>query len=845
MSDILRPVWLRILAALALGLVLQLAVLAPAGWAQQADEQTAVDYADWEATADKAEKELERRSITDGRLDELRDQLAQWRAAFSTAQTANSARIATVKEQIAALGPAPEEGKTEAPEIALRRTDLAGLLVTLQAPGIAAEEAYRRADGLIREIDRMLRERQADQLLQLWPSPANPANWPEAAIGISDTLLRLWDEVTLSWQNRDSRKEFFDNIPLIVVLLFVAMATIVFARRWIEAFADRLQAGDSDAKRRIYGLVASLGQVIFPVIGMAALSIALLATGLTGELTHSIAVLLPILGLTVFGAIWLGARAFPREQGETAVLPLPTERRVEGRFLSAMMGLVVAAEELREVTMGPQAYSDAVTAVASLPIILTGAFLLWRTGRILRLSRDVDGKSYTLTILSLISRGLGFISVAAPLLAVFGYVAAAKAMIFPAIVSLGLVTVLLVVQRLISDMWSVLSPADDAEDAGGLVPVLAGFFLVLLSLPLFALIWGARLADLTELWTRFREGFQMGETTISPTDFLWFALIFALGYMVTRLFQGALKNTILPRTKLDHGAQTAIVSGSGYVGIFLAALVAINATGIDLSSLAIVAGALSVGIGFGLQNIVQNFVSGIILLLERPVSEGDWIEVGGVQGTVRAISVRSTRIQTFDRTMVIVPNGDLVSQRVTNWTRFGLAGRVIVPVGVAFGTDTRKVEKVLREIAEAQPLAILNPPPLVMLQGFGADAMNFEIRIVLRDVNFSGQVRSDINHMIVKRFAEEGIEIPFAQSEITLRNPGEIAQALATLQAQGGAALRPAALGPAPEDGEPRHPPGWWPEDEDERLARNTDQDDADGGDDADADAGAGRGESR
>jgi potassium efflux system protein len=99
--------------------------------------------------------------------------------------------------------------------------------------------------------------------------------------------------------------------------------------------------------------------------------------------------------------------------------------------------------------------------------------------------------------------------------------------------------------------------------------------------------------------------------------------------------------------------------------------------------------------------------------------------------------------------------------------------------------------------------------------------------------------------MIVKRFAEEGIEIPFAQSEITLRNPGEIAQALATLQAQGGAALRPAALGPAPEDGEPRHPPGWWPEDEDERLARNTDQDDADGGDDADADAGAGRGESR
>ncbi|MFE3837188.1 DUF3772 domain-containing protein [Pseudogemmobacter sonorensis] len=791
------------------------AALAQSGAETAAESPAPVDYQVWEDTAARAEAALADNRITSAQLDALRAEIALWRTELSSALSANSARIATVREQIAALGPAPEEGQTEAAEIATKRLELADLLGRLQAPGLAADEAYRRADGLIREIDRILRERQADRLLQLWPSPLNPANWDDAAVAVGDTAIRIWDEASGAWADDRTRQTFLGNLPLILLLLALAGSSTILGRRWIEILADRLHARGSEARQRVFSFLASIGQVVVPTLGAVALSTALILTGIPGDIIGAIARALPFLGLTLFLSIWLGGRAFPRVEEDAPILPLPVERRAEGRFLAAMMGLVVVWEALRAISMGSQAYANAVTSVASFPILCAGGLLLWRTGRLLKLASQSGGAgqaaSYALKLTGLLGQGCVVLGIVGPLLAAFGYVAAAKALVFPAMLSLGLLMLLLVLQELLSDLWAMVARLSDAESGEGLVPVLIGLVLTLLSLPLFALIWGARLSDLTELWTRFREGFQMGETRISPTDFIVFAVIFVAGYMVTRLLQGTLRSTILPRTRMERGGQNALVSGMGYVGIFLSALLAFNATGIDLSGLAIFASALSVGIGFGLQNIVQNFVSGIILMIERPVSEGDWIEVGTTQGIVKVISVRSTRIQTFDRNVVLVPNSDLISQRVTNWTRFSLAGRLIVPVAVALGQDSRRVEAILREIAEAQPMVVLNPPPAILLQSFGSGALNFEMRLILRDVNFSGGVRNDINHLIVQRFAEEGIEMPSTSAEITLGNPDDLGRAFAAPGLSGGlsgglAEARPtgAASSPSkPADGAP------------------------------------------
>lgn len=725
------------------------------------DRADAPDYKAWEGIAERSERTLASADTGQSTLDFLRAQLVDWRAAFLSQQNANSARIATLRKQIDSLGPAPAEGETEAPEIAKRRQTLTETLVRLQAPRIAAEEAYNRADGLIGEIDRTLRERQADQLLELYPSPLNPANWPTAALSMRDLALSVWTETAARWKG-PGKKSFLDNLPAIVVLTVVGAVMMWRGQGLLDQLIARFLRPASTRGRRVVAFLRSVLRALIPAFGLVLIASAPLLSGVLGPIATNLVEAIPGAGLTIFAALWLGSLVFGSTEASTGQFTVPEERRGEGRFLAVALGTVVAAEGLRSLLQSSIPRSEAAISVLSFPFLVTAAVLLLRLGQLLyRHAQPVGGAldaAASGRFVGLLGRGVMVLGVLGTGLGAVGYVSAASAMVYSAALSIGLIAFLIVLQRLVADLYGLIT-GSDAADQDGLVPVLIGFAMVLLSLPVFAMIWGARADDLTELWQRFLEGFQLGATRVSPTDFMVFVVVFAIGYAVTRAVQGALRGSVLPRTTLDPGGQTAVVSGVGYVGIFLAALIAINSAGIDLSGLAIVAGALSVGIGFGLQNIVSNFISGIILLVERPVSEGDWIEVGTVQGIVKAISVRSTRIQTFDRSDVIVPNADLVTGRVTNWTRFNLTGRLIVPVLVVHNSDTRKVERILREIAEAQPLVVLNPPPVIALMGFTLEGIQFEIRMILRDVNFSVTVRSEVNHLIVQRFAAEGVEM--------------------------------------------------------------------------------------
>ena len=767
-----------LIVALALAVFTSAVVLSSPVSAQE-EIETPV-YEEWLKTGTRADDAIETRRATTAALEKLRDELAGWRQKFQNAQTVNSNAIATAKGQLDALGAAPENG-TEAEDIAALRTKLQERLSELEAPVKTAETAYRRADGLIKGIDEIIRERQKEELLELGPSPLNFANWDDGLASLYNAGRTLSSEFMLAWQNPVQRSGARQQLPKIIVLLAIGLGLIVRGRRWCNRLARRVLSKSARAGRWLIAFIISIGEFLLPYVGALMIASAINTTEMVG--TRGGQVLDALLGsvFIYFLARWLTVRIFPFTENAPLLLQLNNEQRRSGRWFGTGLSLVIATIHFLNSISDIFFWSEAAAIVTAFPVMILAAVLMWRLAHLLNIHSQASGEddvdAFRNRLSRFVARAILALAVVSPTLAAIGYFKAAEALMLPGLLSLMLLAALAVLQRLINEIYVLLSGNSEGA-AESLLPVIAGIFLILMSLPIFALIWGARVADLTELWTKFTDGVYLGGIQISPTIFLTLAAIFAAGYLITRFVQSTLKNTVLPKTNIDTGGQNAIVSGVGYVGIFLSALIAITTAGIDLSSLAIVAGALSVGIGFGLQTIVSNFVSGIILLIERPISQGDWIEVGGQHGYVRDISVRSTRIETFDRTDVIIPNSDLISGTVTNYTRGNTVGRVIVPVGVAYGSDTKKVEQVLRDIAEAHPMVLANPAPNIVFRGFGADSMDFEIRAILRDVNWVMNVHSDMNHEIARKFTEEKIEIPFAQRDVWFRNAEVLEQAV-------------------------------------------------------------------
>ncbi|MDW7644750.1 MAG: mechanosensitive ion channel [Desulfuromonadales bacterium] len=264
--------------------------------------------------------------------------------------------------------------------------------------------------------------------------------------------------------------------------------------------------------------------------------------------------------------------------------------------------------------------------------------------------------------------------------------------------------------------------------------------------------------------------FTLGEITISVEMILLVAFTVYVSIVVSWFLKAVLEAEIFPRKHYDRGVRDAIKKLLHYSLVLLGFLLALSIAGIELKNLAVVLGAFGIGIGFGLQNIVNNFVSGLILLFERPVKVGDTLVVDDEWGLVKKIGLRSTIVETYNRAEIIVPNSDLISQKVTNWSLSTRVARVVLPVGVAYGSHVEKVLSILGEAARANPDVLSDPEPSPIFTGFGDSSLDFELRVWVEDVGQMLAVKSWLGQYVDKRFREEGVEIPFPQRDLHVRS---------------------------------------------------------------------------
>jgi len=275
--------------------------------------------------------------------------------------------------------------------------------------------------------------------------------------------------------------------------------------------------------------------------------------------------------------------------------------------------------------------------------------------------------------------------------------------------------------------------------------------------------------DLAKLWSF--PYFTIGNLAITPAFLVKVFVYVVLLALLSRSLRYLLRERILTQTALGEGQRFAVERGVSYLVILFGVLIGLESVGLNLTSLAVIGGTIGIGIGFGLQSIANNFVSGLILLVEQPVKVGDRIEVEAVSGRVVKVGIRATWVRTNANRVIIVPNSEFISNRVTNWTAGDQLVRFAIPMGVSYGSDPKRVRQILLEVARAHPDVLGNPDPDVIFIGFGDSSLDFELRIwTIKQVQTPKTITSDLYFATFEAFRQHGIEIPFPQRDLHVRS---------------------------------------------------------------------------
>jgi potassium efflux system protein len=693
---------------------------------------------------------------------------------------------ADVAAQVTQLGPPPAEGVAEAPEVAQQRkllNDRAALLLGLRKQlellGVEADQHMSRLSAI--ERDQFL-----NRVFAYEESILDPRMWWAALTAASMFALRLLNLVAQWWRSVAAEANFS---VLAVTFLFMAIAALAVSRlRRIfrgllsPSLAEPGQEGQppSQVRRLWHGIFSFLqwviGTFVVVLIGMIGLDASSLMTSQLEMLLKNAVDML--MNMVLYGgAAYMVCQPSRPHARLVAIDGFAARNLVLIITLASLIsGMGRALTDIATSLSIPVSFAVGVSALSATALVALIALALTIIRR--EANKDIaKGEStYLLVWFLKFTPIIWFLLIIAVAALVFGYIALGL-FIAGNILESAMLAVILGVLHAFAH--AIADAAGNSVSRTGLLlrrisgwteegisrALLVYRTIVDIGTSVVAILglgalWAVSLVDFATLVSQAATGFKVGNISISPGSLLAGLVILLLGIVITRYVTNWLQGRVLSATKLDKGAQDSIRTSAGYAGYALAAAIALSAAGVNFSSLALVAGALGVGIGLGLQQIVTNFVSGLILLAERPIRIGDWVVTAAGEGIVKRINVRATEIETFDRSSIIIPNSNFIINPVRNWTLRDTIGHFTVQVAVSYDGKPDEIVKTLLDIAGSHPKLMRHPGPDVSLAKLTPQAMEFELNAQVRNVLDASGVASELRMEIARRLGKKLLHIP-------------------------------------------------------------------------------------
>ncbi len=697
-------------------------------------------------------------------------------------------------EQLAQLGTAPE-GTTELPELAAQRRNLTRQRDALASSVAQAKSSAVRAGQLANDIEKQRTAQRTEELGQKVDSPLSPALWRKVAKQLPVDIARV---TPLAAQGRDALVAALDKegwgTPLLGLL--AALVMMFPLRLWLRALGRRFAASERapDGRLRRSGLAMWLLLVGTLLPGYAVV-VFIASLNAIGSIAPRLQTVADGVQHASFAAAFIAALSacllVPKRPSwrllnldDTAALKL--RKYAWGAAALAWFSTVLVAIDRATRTSDVTTVAlDGVIALTYLGLIMAMLVTLSRLHRRqtaeaeANLEAQADGVGAAVPVRRsswlVLARVAGNLAVTAAIIAtLLGYVNFAKFVNQQLIGGSIVVLAALLLFKFVDDLCTWLLNADSKvgqtillstglsvsrlEQAGVLLSAVLRTLVVLIALLALAAPFG-NIGSVVERMGALASGFPIGNITLKPARIAIALMVVIVGLAVVQLMQRWLTDTYLPKTELDLGARNSISMITRYVGIILVGLWALTAMGLDMKNLALLASALSVGIGFGLQAIIQNFVSGLILLAERPVKIGDWVKLGDQEGDIRRINVRSTEIQVGDKSTLIVPNSELITKTIRNMTMGNNQGRIQIQFAVPTSTDVAGLKQALLDAYGAHQAVLQQPAPSVFIDSIGGGQITFNSFAYVASPRQVYGTRSDLYFSLLQILAERDIPL--------------------------------------------------------------------------------------